>query len=110
MELTKSSRIGKKITLEKLKNYLIISLSIFLPISIYLTDLIIIILFTIWILSGEIKAKIKIIFNNPILKSCILFLLYFLISHFWGGDNIFNETTKKQILILLLPVLLDSKL
>ncbi len=95
----------KKITLERLKNYLIISLSIFLPISIYLTDLIIIILFTIWILSGEIKEKIKIIFNNPILKSCILFLLYFLISHFWGGDNIFNETTKKQILILLLPIL-----
>ena len=105
MEITKINRSEKKIKLENLKNYLLISLSVFLPISIYLTDLIIIILFAIWILNGRIMKKLKIIINNPILRSCILFFLYFLLSHFWGGESIFNQTTQKQLLILLLPVL-----
>ena len=104
MEITKINRIEKKFKLENLKNYLLISLSVFLPISIYLTDLIIIILFAIWILNGKIKKKLKIIMSNPILKSCILFFLYFLLSHFWGGESVFNKTTQKQLLILLLPV------
>ena len=105
MEITKINRSEKKIKLENLKNYLLISLSVFLPISIYLTDLIIIILFAIWILNGRIMKNLKIIMNNPILRSCILFFLYFLLSHFWGGESIFNQTTQKQLLILLLPVL-----
>ena len=105
MEIAKTNKIEKKFKLESLKNYLLISLSVFLPISIYLTDLIIIILFAIWILSGKFKKKLEIIINNPILKSCILFFLYFLLSHLWGGENIFNQTTKKQLLILLLPIL-----
>ena len=73
MEITKINRSEKKFKLENLKNYLLISLSVFLPISIYLTDLIIIILFAIWILNGRIMKKLKIIMNNPILRSCILF-------------------------------------
>ena len=34
-----------------------------------------------------------------------IFFVFPFLSHFWGGESIFNQTTQKQLLILLLPVL-----
>ena len=88
-----------------INNYLLVLLSVFISISIYVSDLIIILLFASWIIEGKFKRKFFTIIQTPVLWSTILFFIYFLISYSWSESTIWNITTQKQILILLLPVL-----
>jgi len=94
-----------------INSYLLLLLSFFLTTSIYVTDIIIFLLFLSWLIGGDIKTKCEKIYKNPITYSALCFLTYFLISYFWSESEIFNVTTKKQLLLLLLPVLytLDFK-
>ena len=90
---------------------LLLLLSFFLTVSIYVTDLIILLLALSWLISGDFKRKFEKIYKNPITYSTLCFLTYFLISYFWSESEICNVTTKRQVLLLLLPVLytLDFK-
>ena len=89
----------------RINNYLLILLSFFISISIYITDVIIILLCLSWLLSGEFKKKISYIITNPIIYSCLLFFIYFFIRYLLGGNLIWHNTIQKQSLILLLPIL-----
>ena len=86
-------------------NYLLVLLSFFITISIYVTDIIIILLCLSWLIGGDLKRKVKHILYNPITCATICFFIYFLLSYFWSDAAVWNNTTKKQLLILLLPIL-----
>ncbi|RPG59836.1 MAG: O-antigen ligase domain-containing protein [Flavobacteriales bacterium TMED191] len=88
-----------------INNYLLLLLSVFVSVSIYISDVIIILLCIAWISSGDLKAKLLKFTKTPILWSTILFFLYFLTSYIWSESSIWNITTQKQALILLLPIL-----
>ena len=92
-----------------INNYLLILLSVFISISVYITDVIILLLCFSWILEGQFKRKFLTIIQTPILWSTILFLIYFFISYNWSESTMWNMTTQKQVLILLLPVLYTLK-
>ena len=95
------------ISLDKtsINNYLLLLLSFFITTSIYITDLVILLLAISWVLSGDFKNKIKIAFYNPFTYPAICFFIYFSISYFWSDSGIWNNITQKQLLLLLLPIL-----
>ena len=101
------------LTIKELNSYLLLSLSFFITISIYITDVIVLLLFLSWLLSGNFKNKLIVIFQNPLTYAIICFFTYFLISYFWSDSSVWNTITKKQLLLLLLPILytlrFDSK-
>ena len=90
---------------QNINNYLLLALSFFITISIYISDIIILLLILSWIVGGNFKHKIKSIFSSRLMTSVICFLIYFLVGYFWSESNIWNPVTKKQLLIILLPVL-----
>ena len=89
-------------------NYLLLALAFFLTTSIYLTDVIIVLLVIFWLISGDLKKKISIIFSQPVVAGSVCFFIYFLSSYLWSDSSILNPITKKQLLILLLPMLYTS--
>jgi O-antigen ligase len=94
-----------QINFQDLNNYLLLLLGFFISISIYVTDLIILLFCVSWLLSGNLGVKVKSILTNPITCSAICFFIYFLFSHLWSHENIFNTLAQKQSLLLLLPIL-----
>ena len=90
---------------QRINNYLLVILAFFLSISIYITDVIIFLLFISWLLSGDLKNKIQTILKNPITYSVSLFIIYFMSSYLWSDSSLWNNTTQKQLLLLLFPVL-----
>ena len=94
-----------QINFQDLNNYLLLLLGFFISVSIYVTDVIILLLCLSWLISGNFRVKIKSIVSNPITCSTICFFIYFLISHLWSNENMFNTLTQKQSLLLLVPIL-----
>tara|TARA_B100000530_G_scaffold236819_1_gene153858 strand:- start:1657 stop:2973 length:1317 start_codon:yes stop_codon:yes gene_type:complete len=90
---------------KNINNYLLLALSFFITISIYITDVIILLLILSWIIGGSFKYKLERIFSSPLMTSVICFLLYFLVAYLWSDSIIWNPITKKQLLIILLPIL-----
>ena len=93
----------------QVNNYLLVLLSFFITISIYVTDLIVIALVLSWLISGNIVKKYKLIINNRFTLPSIIFFIYFLCSFIWSGSAIINNTTQKQLMLLLLPILFSSE-
>ena len=94
-------------SLEKknIHNYLLLGLAFFLTVSIYVTDIIILLLVILWLISGNFKKKFEIIFFHPLVAGAIYFFVYFFVSYLWSESSIWNPVSKKQLLILLLPIL-----
>tara|TARA_B100001250_G_scaffold79190_1_gene65039 strand:- start:3 stop:467 length:465 start_codon:yes stop_codon:yes gene_type:complete len=90
---------------QNINNYLLLALSFFITISIYITDVIILLFILSWVIGGDFKYKIERIFASPLMISIICFLLYFLVAYLWSDSIIWNPVTKKQLLIVLLPIL-----
>ena len=88
-----------------IQNYLLLLLTFSLSISIYITDIIILLLIITWIISGDLKKKFIKIKSEPILYSTLLFLIYLLMNSCLTNGEIWNKTIQKQLLIILLPVL-----
>ncbi len=101
----------KDTTIVEINSYLLLLLSFFITVSVYITDVIILLLFISWFFNGNLKKKIKSILKDPLLYPSICFFIYSVISYSWSDSSIINNTMQKQILLLLLPVLytLDYK-
>ena len=89
----------------QINNFLLLLLALFLTISIYITDVIIVLLFLSWLISGNFQKKICRIIDNPIIYSTMIFFIYFLIRSLLIGELGSSTIIQKQSLILLLPVL-----
>jgi len=98
-----------QINLQDLNNYLLLLFGFFISVSIYVTDIIILLFCLSWLISGNFRVKIKSTLTNPITCATICFFFYFLVSHIWSNENIFNTLTQKQSLLLLLPILYTLK-
>ena len=86
-------------------NYLLLALSFFCTVSVYVTDLIVVFLAILWLISGGFKKKLKIIFSHPVIAGSVYFFIYFLCSYLWFSGPVWSPIIKKQLLILLLPIL-----
>ena len=84
-----------------INNYLLVSLSFFITISIYVTDIIVIAIVLSWLVSGGLIKKCKLILNNRFTLPPIIFLFYFLVSFMWSDSAIINNTTQKQLMFFL---------
>ena len=93
---------------QNINNFLLLSFAFFISVSIYITDLIILLFIISWIVSGNYKVKIKAIIKSPFTYPSIIFFFYFMSSYLWAENSIFNDTTQKQFLLILLPILLTS--
>ena len=65
-----------QINFQDLNNYLLLLLGFFISVSIYVTDVIILLLCLSWLISGNFRVKIKSIVSNPITCSTICFFIY----------------------------------
>ena len=93
---------------QNINNVLLLSFAFFISVSIYITDLIILLFIISWIVSGNYKEKIKAIIKSPFIYPSIIFFCYFMSSYLWADNSLFNDTTQKQALLLLSPILLTS--
>ena len=99
------SDISRNDGIKNINNILLLALSFFISISIYITDLVIILLVCSWLISGKYKKKLTFLWSNSFTFSVICFFTYFLVSYFWSDSSLWNSTTQKQILLLMIPIL-----
>ena len=97
--------MNKQTTIVTINSYLLLLLSFFITISVYVTDVIICLLVLSWLCSGNLKKKIKSISHDPLIYPSVCFFIYSLISYCWSDSSIINNTMQKQLLLLLLPIL-----
>jgi len=93
-----------------INNYLLLAFSFFITTSYFAITNIIIVLFCIsWITSRHYIKKFKFIIQRPFTLSILLFITYVSLSVTWSPEPLLNNTTQKQFLIILLPVLLTIR-
>jgi O-antigen ligase len=95
------------LSLEKIYQYLLISLAFLMPISVFGANLIIVIIVVLWLLSGSYKHKIKQIISSKFLLASIFFYCLHIIGMLWTNDLYWGLEIlhKMWYFILLLPVL-----
>jgi len=94
-------------TLEKIYQYLLISLAFLLPLTVFGGNLIIVIIVMIWAFSGGYKSKIEKILSSKLLLASIVFFIIHLIGLFWTEDMQWGLHIVKKMwyFLLLLPIL-----
>ena len=95
----------------RIQQYLFVLLGVFIPISIAITNVIIIAISFCWILEGNFKVKFKSIKNTKWLLSIFALIFLYLLGMFWGNSHL-NAQWQFQRLALLLffPVLFTTHL
>jgi O-antigen ligase len=93
--------------LDKAYQYLLITLAFLLPLTVFGANLIIVIITTSWLISGNYKSKFKEILKNRLLIASILFFLLHLIGLMWTDDLEWglHIVHKMWYFLLLFPVL-----
>jgi O-antigen ligase len=98
-----------KITLDKVQGLLLILLAFFMPISVFITDLLIFTISIIWVFQGELKNKWQIISSSKWMLSVIALFSLYLIGLLWGNyHSNASWTLEKTALLLFLPILYSS--
>ena len=95
--------------IERIKHYLLILLAVFIPTSIGLTNIIIVLLSLCWIIEGNYKIKRDIIKTTKWLVPMFALIVLYALGMFWGGPHL-NAGFQFQRLSLLLffPVLIST--
>lgn len=97
----------KKLNLEKTYQYLLIILAFLMPISVFGANLIIVFICLIWLLSGDYKYKLSLVFTNKLLFASFIFFLLHVLGLLWTDDLSWglHIVHKMWYFFLLLPVL-----
>jgi O-antigen ligase len=97
----------QKISLDKIYQYLLICLGFFMPLSVFIANVIIVIIVIIWLLSGSYKLHFQKISNNKFILASIGFYSLHIIGLIWTEDLEWGLKIlhKMWYFILLLPVL-----
>jgi O-antigen ligase len=97
--------------LYKVQGLLFVLLAFFIPISIFVTDILIFSISLLWILQGQFKNKWKIIRSSKWMISIIALLGLYIFGLLWGEFHS-NAlwTLEKTALLLFLPILYSSSL
>jgi O-antigen ligase len=97
--------------LHKAQVILYILLAFFMPISIFITDLLIFSLSLIWILQGDLKNKWNIIISSKWMLSVVALFVLYILGLLWGDfHNNSSWSIEKTALLLFLPILYSSNL
>ena len=87
MDLCKKRRFTKKVTLmEKIYLYLTLGLTFSLPLSRAAVSFFILALGSLWLFEGDLKNKLRYIWQDKLLKSIIIFLIFTALSLLWSSD------------------------
>ena len=98
-----------KITLHKVQGFLLILLAFFMPISIFVTDLLIFTISIVWLIEGNVKNKLQTIFSSNWMLSVIALFLLYIVGLLWGDfHSNASWTLEKTALLLFLPILYSS--
>ena len=97
----------QKNNLDTVYQYLLILLAFLLPLTVFGANLIIVLIVTIWLLSGNYQTKLKLIFESKIMIASIIFFAIHLVGLIWTEDLEWglHILHKMWYFILLLPVL-----
>ena len=93
---------------DKFLQPLLIGLTFFLPLSVFFTNLIALLILLIWIASGKFRLKIKEIYFSKIAKASIYLFCVYLVGLIWSSDLFWGlEMTRKMLeFLILLPILI----
>ena len=93
--------------LEKLYKYLLILLAFLMPLTVFGANLIIVIIVTLWLFSGDYRSKYQQIVSNKLLIASVIFFSLHVIGLIWTEDIIwgFEIVHKMWYFLLLFPVL-----
>ncbi|MBL6657338.1 MAG: O-antigen ligase family protein [Flavobacteriales bacterium] len=90
----------------KLKGILLISLAFFLPISIFVTDVLVFSIAIFWLVDGSISMKWKKIKGSKWMLSLLLLFAVYLLGMLWGTNHLNGSwILQKSAILLLLPIL-----
>ena len=78
--------MSSKISFEKLYQYLLIILAFLMPLTVAGANFIIVIICSIWLLSGSYAKKIKKIFDSKLMIASIIFFLIHVLGLIWTKD------------------------
>jgi O-antigen ligase len=97
----------KHLSLDKIYQYLLIILAFLMPLTVFGANLIIVILCSLWLLSGKYKTKFNQIISNKLLLSSIMFFLLHVIGLLWTKDVKWglHIVHKMWYFLLLFPIL-----
>ena len=76
----------KNISIDKIYQYLLITIAFLMPISVSLANIAIVIIVFLWLLSGDYKSKYNQIINSKLLIASIVFFGLHAISLLWTED------------------------
>jgi O-antigen ligase len=76
----------KNLSLNDIYQFLLISLAFLMPLTVYGSNVIIVIICIIWLLSGNYKFKFDQIINNKLMLASILFFCLHLLGLLWTND------------------------
>jgi O-antigen ligase len=99
----------QKFNLNKTYQYLLISLGFFLPLTVSLANLIIVIIVLLWLFSGDYKEKYKQIINSKLMIASLVFYFIHVMGMLWTEDIEMGFTIlhKMWYFLLLWPVLFN---
>ena len=97
----------EKIRIDNIYQFLLILLAFLMPLTVFGANLIIVIIVTIWLFSGDYQSKYKLIITNNFLIASIIFFSIHVIGLIWTEDLLWGlEIVHKMwYFLLLLPVL-----
>ena len=94
----------------RLQNYLFILLGLSIPTSIWLTNMLIILIFFCWIIQEDWKNKIEIINKNKWLTALLGLIFLYILGLLWGNNDNALWQFQRLSLLLLFPVLISLKI
>jgi len=72
--------------LDKIYQFLIIALAFLLPLTVFGANLVIVVICTLWLISGEYKSKFSQIFKNKLMLASIIFFCIHFVGLLWTED------------------------
>jgi len=93
---------------DKYLQILFVAFAFFFPLSVALSNLVLVLLVLTWLLTGNYKTKFHKILCNPVAIASLLFFSFHLISMFWTTNLVWGLTIlkKMQDFLIFLPVIL----
>jgi O-antigen ligase len=97
----------ERFDLDKTYQYLLIALAFLIPLTVFGSNLIIVIIVLLWLCSGNYKSKYNEIIGSKLLIASIVFYILHIIGIFWTDDLQwgFHVLHKMWYFLLFLPIL-----
>ena len=96
---------------ENLAEHLVVLLCFFSCVSVFISNMIILLLSILWISSGNWTHKLNTIKASNLSMAILLFLAFYILGLSWGEVNIDSgKWISKQSLLLMIPILLSTKI